>query len=645
MVKDISHPFDKLKKAIIKWGYKCNNDCIFCHSASYRNERCLSTDELKNKIEDAKRLGVKLILFSGGEPLLIPQLEEILDYTFASGMYSGLITNGRLLANNMNLKKLYDRGLRYVYMSLVSLSPNKYKEITGFDGLNEAITAISNIVTYKSILFTINIPIIKQNIDEIVDVACRISLLSINKIKLSVIEPKGYAFKNYNEVVPPLSKSASVINEAIREVNKIKSKTSTYHDGLPPCLSPDYERYNRDMYSENILYMSESFEGKLFKVDYKNMDYAKGICDLCIKKKKCKGIYKGYIEAGDTPLIPFGRHKPKAIEKKGKDILNTNKNYEVNIGKLCNNSCIFCANGIVSKEENKLVDFQKIKFEIQKAYNSGFRSLGFLGGEITIHPDVLNIIKFAKEVGFERISLCTNGRRLSDYNFTKSLVDAGATRFMISIHSHREEIENFLNNRNNAFREKIEGLKNLVKMNNKIKDGISLNTCIHNLNYKELEEFITFFKNLKIFDFRFNFIRPENKAQFDKNIIPNLTSLKPYIENLIIFSEKQSDISVAIGDIPYCLLPDILLKDGRLLKKYIGELRDFDTFVTTFMSKTDPNFIDRFNWRERKVNFLKVKSPLCNKCTMDFICEGLFKNYISLYGIKELTPIKNLPQF
>jgi len=637
---------DKITKAIIKVGYSCNNDCIFCHSYDLRKEKTLSTKRIIEKIKKAHRLGVKMILFSGGEPLITRDIAEIFRFASSLQMYSGLITNGRLLSNREFLHTLYTNGLRYVYMSFVSSRPDVNRMITKRDSLREQIQAILNIQRYKDIFLTINIPLVKQNIQEMVDTACKLSMMDIGRIKLSVIEPKGMALGYYERVVPPIALSSSTINTAIKEVEKLGPNTSIYHDGLPHCLSIDYKKYNRDLYSENILYMSESFEDKFYRVDYNNMDYVPDICNHCSVKRVCRGIYRGYIEHNDTPVVPVIRHK-KAESIKPPVSLNKDRNYEVNIGKLCNNACIFCANGKVSKEEFSFVEYEKIESEIRKAHREGFRSLGFLGGEITIHPDVMRIVRTAKRLGFERIAFCTNGRRLSDMDFSKRLVGAGVTRFMISIHSHIEEVENYLNGRKNAYKEKIAGLKNLVELNrkNRIVHGISLNTCIHKLNYRNLIDFCIFFRQIGITDFRFNFIRPENRAEYDKNIIPTLTEIKDHIYKLIEWNEKEGDLSIAFGDIPFCLLPEELLSDIKLLKRYIGELRDLDTFVTTFKSRTDENFIDRFSWRERKSNYLKQKSTICSRCILDPICEGLFKSYINLYGIGEIRrPIRSLPQ-
>jgi len=49
----------------------------------------------------------------------------------------------------------------------------------------------------------------------------------------------------------------------------------------------------------------------------------------------------------------------------------------------------------------------------------------FSGGEPTIHPDFIEILKMAKEMGFSQIQIATNGKNLSDYDFAKRCFDAG----------------------------------------------------------------------------------------------------------------------------------------------------------------------------------------------------------------------------
>jgi cyclic pyranopterin phosphate synthase len=87
----------------------------------------------------AARFGIRSIKFTGGEPLIRPDLLEIIR-AVPPGIESSLTTNGILLADMAeDLKKA---GLRRVNVSLDSLNHDTYKKITGSDRLNEVLAGI-----------------------------------------------------------------------------------------------------------------------------------------------------------------------------------------------------------------------------------------------------------------------------------------------------------------------------------------------------------------------------------------------------------------------------------------------------------------------------------------------------------------------
>ena len=57
----------------------------------------------------------------------------------------------------------------------------------------------------------------------------------------------------------------------------------------------------------------------------------------------------------------------------------------------------------------------------------GCSSAGFLGGEPTVYPHIVESIAYAKSLGYDRIALCTNATRMSDPAFCAALVEAGLT--------------------------------------------------------------------------------------------------------------------------------------------------------------------------------------------------------------------------
>lgn len=116
--------FSADKKPVVVWNMtrRCNLKCIHCYSNSadcdYQGE--LTTEEGKALIADLAAFGSPVILFSGGEPFLRPDLFELAQYAKDLGMRAVISTNGTLITGDVaaKLKKI---GLSYVGVSLDGL--------------------------------------------------------------------------------------------------------------------------------------------------------------------------------------------------------------------------------------------------------------------------------------------------------------------------------------------------------------------------------------------------------------------------------------------------------------------------------------------------------------------------------------------
>jgi 12,18-didecarboxysiroheme deacetylase len=116
--------FSADKKPVVVWNCtrRCNLKCVHCYSKSenksYGGE--LSTDEGFALLEDLGRFGVPVVLFSGGEPTLRPDLLALLERTVALRMRAVISTNGTLIDEPM-AARLRTVGLSYVGVSLDGL--------------------------------------------------------------------------------------------------------------------------------------------------------------------------------------------------------------------------------------------------------------------------------------------------------------------------------------------------------------------------------------------------------------------------------------------------------------------------------------------------------------------------------------------
>ncbi len=116
--------FSKDKKPVVVWnvGRRCNLRCVHCYSESrnvdYSGE--LSHEEGVRLIDDLAAFGAPVMLFSGGEPLMRPDIFELIEHAVAKKMRAVVSTNGTLITRD-TAAKLKDAGLSYVGISLDGL--------------------------------------------------------------------------------------------------------------------------------------------------------------------------------------------------------------------------------------------------------------------------------------------------------------------------------------------------------------------------------------------------------------------------------------------------------------------------------------------------------------------------------------------
>lgn len=114
----------KMPGPVVIWNLirRCNLQCKHCYSTSldidFKDE--LSTEQIKATIDDLKIAQVPVIILSGGEPLLRPDIFDITAYAKSKGFYVALSTNGTLI-NEDNIAQIKAAEYQYVGISIDGL--------------------------------------------------------------------------------------------------------------------------------------------------------------------------------------------------------------------------------------------------------------------------------------------------------------------------------------------------------------------------------------------------------------------------------------------------------------------------------------------------------------------------------------------
>jgi 12,18-didecarboxysiroheme deacetylase len=139
--------FSSDKKPVVVWnvGRRCNLKCVHCysHSANIEYKDELTTSEAEGMIKDLGEFGSPVLLLSGGEPLIRPDLFSLAKTAKAAGLRVVISTNGTLISEDV-AKKLFDIGLSYVGVSLDGLKAtnDKFRGVEG--AFDKALAGIRN---------------------------------------------------------------------------------------------------------------------------------------------------------------------------------------------------------------------------------------------------------------------------------------------------------------------------------------------------------------------------------------------------------------------------------------------------------------------------------------------------------------------
>lgn len=112
----------------------CNLKCVHCYSDSeskaYEGE--LTTAEALTMVDDLAAFKVPVLLISGGEPLLRPDLFEIIEYAGRKGIRCTLSTNGTCI-DEVTASRIKEAGVTYVGISLdgVGADHDRFRGVEG----------------------------------------------------------------------------------------------------------------------------------------------------------------------------------------------------------------------------------------------------------------------------------------------------------------------------------------------------------------------------------------------------------------------------------------------------------------------------------------------------------------------------------
>ncbi|MFC1704787.1 radical SAM protein, partial [Nanoarchaeota archaeon] len=116
----------KIKNVILELNSSCNNNCLYCYipQEHKRTRKETPSSFFEGKLKEYRKKGVLSVDFTGGEPTLYKNLENLVKFARKIGYKKRtLVSNGRLLSYKKFLERLIDAGVNRIVIPFDSHDP------------------------------------------------------------------------------------------------------------------------------------------------------------------------------------------------------------------------------------------------------------------------------------------------------------------------------------------------------------------------------------------------------------------------------------------------------------------------------------------------------------------------------------------
>jgi MoaA/NifB/PqqE/SkfB family radical SAM enzyme len=296
---------------------------------------------------------------------------------------------------------------------------------------------------------------------------------------------------------------------------------------------------------------------------------------------------------------------------------------DVKAGFSCNNRCRFCVQG-----DKRFQHPDRSTEEVKALLAEGRKDadeLVFTGGEVTIRPDMAELVAHARELGYRVIQIQTNGRMLSYLPFVKQLVAAGATEFSPALHGPNAAIHDALTRAPHSFRQTVKGVRNVKELGK----PVIINSVITRANYQHLPEMAELFVALGVDQFQLAFVHALGSAGADfDQVVPRLSEVRPFVHRALAIGVRAG-VRCMTEAIPLCFLGGI---EHLAAEWIIPRTKIFDA----------GRIVD--DYTEFRLAEGKAKGEVCRRCVHEPRCEGPWREYPEHFGWDEIEPVTEGPE-
>ena len=274
----------------------------------------------------------------------------------------------------------------------------------------------------------------------------------------------------------------------------------------------------------------------------------------------------------------------------------------MNVTYVCNNVCTFCAvgtrtqlDGHPTRQREKLIEYRR----------QGVEMVDFDGGEPTLNPELIPLVRAARAMGYRRINVTTNGRRCVYEKFAGALVNSGLTTLLFSVHGHDARTHAQQVGVAEAFEQTTQGIRNCVAL---APAGVELgmNITVTKGNHDKIDKLAQLCWDLGLRWMNIQFLTPFGRAT--SWVAPDTQKAADHaVEVMDAWAGK---IRFQVINLPFCFMP----RHRHLVQGDLAKLERHMAFVNNETVNLAEYLAER-----------RVRKPVCKTCPHACFCGGFYE--------------------
>lgn len=283
------------------------------------------------------------------------------------------------------------------------------------------------------------------------------------------------------------------------------------------------------------------------------------------------------------------------------------------LGYDCNLWCDYCTIG--PELRGRALSTARALAALRQGRAQGLDALSLTGGEPTIRPDLLTIVRAGRSLGFQDIKVQSNGLMYAHGDNLARLLAAGATRLHVSVHTHRADRYEKLVRRTGTYASMVVGLERAVASG----APLVVDLIVKRDTVEDLPAAIDWLtaQGVRAVDLWYVSLTDANASNIES--LPRMNEAMPFVGDALARGRAHG-ITLRSLHVPRCLM-------GQ------DHVHAWDPGADRVVVVTPES---TFALKDSRLAG-RVKVPACTGCPFEQVCPGVRPDYLAVYGDDEIA--------